>query len=108
MAVTTEVVHIMEKQEEKKERTYKVPVLFLRKSKAGKHLYAFNRVDEEGKDVLGGDVGSILINISEIEDILEGKADWVKVSVLPAEKDEDVAKDTEAEGNKRKRQRTYL
>ena len=104
MAVTTEVVHIMEKQEEKEKRAYKVPVLFLRKSKAGKHLYAFNRVDEEGKDVLGGDVGSILINISEVQDLLDGKALWVKVSVLPAEKDEDV----EAEGNKRKRQRTYL
>ena len=78
----------MDKQEEKGKRAYKVPVLFLRKSKAGKHLYAFNRVDEEGKDVLGGDVGSVLINISEIEDVLSGKADWVKVSVLPAEKDD--------------------
>ena len=96
MAVTTEVVHIMEKQEEKEKRAYKVPVLFLRKSKAGKHLYAFNRVDEEGKDVLGGDVGSILINISEVQDLLDGKALWVKVSVLPAEKDAPGAQEVEA------------
>ena len=86
----------MEAQDEKGKRAYKVPVLFLRKSKAGKHLYAFNRVDEEGKDVLGGDVGSVLINISEIEDVLTGKADWVKVSVLPAEKDAPTSQEVEA------------
>ena len=85
----------MEAQDEKGKRAYKVPVLFLRKSKAGKHLYAFNRVDEEGKDVLGGDVGSVLINISEIEDVLTGKADWVKVSVLPAEKDAPTSQEVE-------------
>ena len=86
----------MEAQDEKGKRAYKVPVLFLRKSKAGKHLYAFNRVDEEGKDVLGGDVGSVLINISEIEDVLTGNADWVKVSVLPAEKDAPTSQEVEA------------
>lgn len=62
--------------EEKKE--YKNKVLFLRKSKAGKHLYAFNK-----DGILGGDVGSIVLNVSEVESLLAGKFEWIKVSAMP-------------------------
>ena len=74
----------MEEKEDLGEKTYKHPVLFLRKSKAGEHLYAFNveKKDAEGM-VLGNDIGSLLINVSEIEKLLDNKMGWVKVSVLP-------------------------
>ena len=74
--------HITEKKKE--EVKYKVPVLFMRKSHAGAHLYAFNveKKDAEGM-VLGNDVGSLLLNVSEIVKLIDGKSDWIKVSVLP-------------------------
>lgn len=75
-----------EKKEEE-EKTYKQPVLFLRKSKAGKHLYAFNR-EEEGVSVLGGGIGSILMDVSEVERVLEGKSEWCKIGVLPVKEEE--------------------
>jgi hypothetical protein len=75
-----------EKIEEEEEKTYKNPVLFLRKSKAGKHLYAFNH-----DGALGGDVGSIIMDVSEVERLLEGSTEWIKVGVIP----EDTAGDTE-------------
>lgn len=75
----------MTKQERIEEEVkYKVPVLFMRKSRAGEHLYAFNveKKDAEGM-VLGNEVGSILLNVSEIIKLVDGKLDWIKVSVLP-------------------------
>ena len=68
-----------EKIEEKK--SYKQPVLFLRKSKVGKHLYAFNR-EEEGVSVLGGRIGSILMDVSEVERLIAGSTEWIKVGVI--------------------------
>jgi hypothetical protein len=65
---------------------YKNKVLFLRKSKAGAHLYAFNY---EG--ALGGDVGSLIMDVSEVERLLEGSTEWIKVGVVP----KDTAGDTE-------------
>ena len=62
---------------------YKTKVIFLRKSKKGAHLYAFNR-----DGILGGDVGSILVDVSEIKRLIAGGTDWVKVSVIPAEESE--------------------
>ena len=72
-------------KEDKKE--YKQPVLFLRKSKQGKHLYAFNR-EEQGSTVLGGDVGSIIMDVSEVERLLAGSTDWIKVGVIPKRPEE--------------------
>lgn len=69
---------------ESEEKTYKQPVLFLRKSKAGKHLYAFNR-EEEGEFVLGGGIGSILMDVSEVERLIAGSTEWIKVGVIPGE-----------------------
>lgn len=73
---------IEEKKMEKigEEKAYKNPVLFLRKSKAGKHLYAFNY---EG--ALGGDVGSLIMDVSEIERLLEGSTAWIKIGVIPVD-----------------------
>ena len=83
-----------EKLEEKK--TYKRPVLFLRKSKAGKHLYAFNMVkdlrEEDAEDadmmVLGGGVESLLVNISDVEKVISGEYESTKVSVMLKEKED--------------------
>ena len=74
---------IMEKEEEEK-KTYKNPVLFLRKSKAGEHLYAFN-IEKEGGMVLGGGVKSLILNVSDIEKLLGGEVDKIKVSITLVE-----------------------
>ena len=67
-------------------KAYKQPILFLRKSKGGKHLYAFNR-----DGALGGGVKSLIMDISEVERLLAGSTEWIKVGVLP----EDSAGDRE-------------
>ena len=70
------------KEEEKKE--YKNPVLFMRKSAKGEHLYAFNVDKADGTgSVLGSEVGSLLLNVSEVVKLLDGTLAWIKVSVLP-------------------------
>ena len=58
---------------------YKTMVVFLRRSKKGAHLYAFNR-----DGILGGDVGSILMDVSEVERLIAGSTEWIKVSVISA------------------------
>ena len=73
----------MAKQEKiEEEKAYKNPVLFLRKSKAGKHLYAFNY---EG--ALGEDVGSLIMDVTEVEKVIEGKSEWCKVGVIPTKEE---------------------
>lgn len=74
-------------EEEDLRKTYKNPVLYLRKSKAGEHLYAFNVEKEDGM-VLGGGVGSLIVNVSDVVRLIDDKIDWIKVSVLPAEEGE--------------------
>ena len=70
-----------EVKEEKK--TYKTPILYLHKSKAGRHLFAFNMEKEGGEGmVLGDDVESLLVNISDVSAVLNGEMKWAKVSVL--------------------------
>lgn len=75
-------------KEGKEEKTYKNPVIYLRRSKAGEHLYAFN-VEGQGEDVKGGqmvlgeEVGSLIVNVSDVRGVLDGKMAWCKVSVLP-------------------------
>jgi hypothetical protein len=75
-----------ESKEEKK--VYKRPVLFLRKSKAGNHLYAFNMEKEDGSMVLGGDVESLLVNISDGEKVVSGEYESTKVSVMLKEEED--------------------
>ena len=67
-----------------KEGTYKNKVVFLRKSKAGEHLYAFdyNNAFADAKE------GSIIMNISDIEALIEGKFDSIKVSIMPKKENE--------------------
>ena len=83
----------MATKEEEEKKVYKNPVLFLYKSKEGKHLFAFNmeirnvegRTD--GDMVLGGDVRSLLVNVADIEKLLSGEYKSVKVSVMPMEEE---------------------
>ena len=62
---------------------YKNKVVFLRKSKKGAHLYAFNR-----DGALGGGIESILMDISEVQRLIEGSTDWIKVSVMETKEEE--------------------
>jgi hypothetical protein len=84
----------MAKQEklevEEKKPEYKRPVLFLRKSKKGNHLYAFNmEKDDDGEDmVLGNNIESLLMNISDVEKVISGEYDSIKVSVMVKEEAE--------------------
>jgi hypothetical protein len=73
---------IEEKVEEEKKSEYKRPVLFLYKSKKGKHLYAFNRETDDGGEVLGGGVESLLVNIADVEKVISGEWKSIKVSVM--------------------------
>ena len=60
-------------------KEYANKVVFLRKSKKGEHLYAFdyNGAFEAGKE------GSLIMNISEVEALIAGKFDSIKVSIMP-------------------------
>ena len=77
--------------EEEEEKTYANPILYLHRSKAGGHLYAFNVVkdlkegDAEDTEmmVLGGEVESLLMNISDVSAVINGEMKWCKVSVMP-------------------------
>ena len=71
----------MAKQEEE-EKTYKNPILYLHKSKAGGHLYAFNVEKKGGGMVLGEEVESLILNVSDISAVLQGQLKWCKVSVV--------------------------
>jgi hypothetical protein len=60
-------------------KQYKNRVVFLRMSKAGKHLYAF---DNDGA-FAGAIEGSIVMNIAEVRGLISGNLDFIKVSILP-------------------------
>jgi hypothetical protein len=75
---------IMEKEEEKEEeKVYANPILYLHKSKAGGHLYAFN-VEKHGGEgmVLGNDIESLILNVSDVSAVLDGQLKWAKISVV--------------------------
>jgi hypothetical protein len=61
------------------EKKYKNKVVFLHKSTKGKHLYAF---DNEGALAKAA---SILMNISDVEALIAGKYDSIKVSIMEKE-----------------------
>ena len=67
----------------KEEEGYKQKVVFLRRSKKGAHLYAFNY-----ESALGSDVGSLIMDVSEVEKVIEGKSEWCKVGVVPVKEEE--------------------
>ena len=68
----------MAKQQEVEEKhEYKNKVVFLRLSKSGEHVYAFNR-----DDAMGEKVASIIANVKDIQAVLDGKGDWAKISVV--------------------------
>jgi hypothetical protein len=55
---------------------YKNKVVFLRKSKKGEHLYAFDNDGAFAK------AESILMNISEVEALIADKYESIKVSIM--------------------------
>jgi len=59
------------------EKEYKNKVIFLRVSKAGNHLYAF---DNDG--VLNEKYSSLVMNRSDVEKLLEGKFESIKISAM--------------------------
>jgi hypothetical protein len=62
---------------EEETREYKNKVLFLRKSKKGNHLYAFDR-----DGILGKGVDSIVLNVSDVKQLLSGETEWIKASAM--------------------------
>lgn len=71
-----------ETKEEEQKKTYKTSILYLHKSKAGEHLYAFNVEKDGGDMVLGGEIESLILNVSDVSAVLEGRMKWAKVSVV--------------------------
>jgi hypothetical protein len=69
--------------EEEEQKAYKNPVVYLRKSNKGQHLYCFN---VEG--CLGEETGSLVMNISDVSAVISGHMEWCKVSVLPPSKED--------------------
>ena len=57
-------------------KEYKNKVIWLHRSKAGNHLYAFVN---EG---VFHNVRSLLMNISEVEALLKGNVDDIKISIM--------------------------
>jgi len=66
----------------KEEHVYKNRVVFLRLSKSGEHVYAFNR-----DGALGKEVSSLIANVKDIRAVIDGKGDWAKVSVVEEKED---------------------
>ena len=61
-----------------KKKEYKNKVVFLRKSKKGEHLYAFDNDGAFSRAI----EGSIVMNISEVKALIAGKFESVKVSIM--------------------------
>jgi hypothetical protein len=62
---------------------YANAVVFLRKSKKGEHLYAF---DNDGAFAKAKG-GSLLMNVSDVKNLIEGKFESIKVSVMPKQEE---------------------
>jgi len=73
----------MAKDKKEEEKVYKNAVVFLRLSKGGDHVYAFNR-----DGALGEKVSSLIMNVRDVRLVLDGKGDWAKVSVLEVKEEE--------------------
>ena len=69
----------MEMKIEEEEIVYKNKVVFLRRSRAGDHLF----IHDNREDLIGG--GTLIMNVSEVERLIGGGTEWIKVSVLPPE-----------------------
>jgi hypothetical protein len=56
---------------------YKTPVVFLRLSKTKKQVYGFNI---DGR--LGDNCKSVIVNVADLEKVLDGSAEYAKLSVM--------------------------
>ena len=75
---------------------YKNKVLFLRKSKSGTHLYAFNR-----EKILGEGIDALLINIAEIEPLIDGRFESIKISAMPVKEEKPAEKTVKKDNGKK-------
>ena len=82
-----DIMDAIEKENGKKE--YKNAVVFLRLSKARNHLF----VHDSKEELVSG--GTLIMNVSDVEKLIGGGTEWIKVSVLPQEPD---AEQSAAEG----------
>lgn len=62
---------------EETKKAYKNKVLFMRVSKRGAHLYAFNH-----DNILAEGLDSLLINKSDMEKLLKGEYETIKISAM--------------------------
>ena len=83
---------------EEEKIVYKNPVLFLRKSKAGKHLYAFDYEETFAK----ARRGSIVMNISDVEALINGNVPFIKISIMPEKESDKEEEDEENKSDKEK------
>lgn len=60
---------------------YKNKVVFLRRSKAGDHLFVH---DSRGDLVKGA---TLIMNVAEVKELVGDKREWIKVSILPREEE---------------------
>ena len=89
---------------EEKERKYKNDVLFMHRSEKQKHFYVFGGKGQDGEEILGGGVKSLLINRSELEEFMRNpKIEWVKVSVMREDSAEAAGKEVKKNGKKKTR-----
>jgi len=63
-------------------KEYKNKVIWLHKSKAGNHLYAF------ANEGVFHNAKSILMNVSEVEDLLKGDINGIKISIMENKEEE--------------------
>lgn len=69
-------------EQQKIEKTYKNKVVFLRRSKSGDYLF----VHDSREDLVKG--GSLIMNVSDVERLIGGETEWIKVSVLESDAEE--------------------
>ena len=72
----------IEEEKQKEEHVYKNKVVFLRLSKSGEHVYAFNR-----DGALGKEVASLIANVKDIRAVIDDKSDWAKISIVKEKED---------------------
>lgn len=74
--------------------SYKNKILFGRLSKAGNHIYCYQH-----EAILSPGVKSLLINVGELQDVISGKSQYVKISAMEANEEDSAMAATEEPGD---------
>lgn len=67
------------KIEEDNRKPYKHKAVFLRRSKAGEHLF----LHDTQENLAPG--STLIMGVSEVEAVIKGEREWAKVGILPPE-----------------------